>query len=224
MDYDELLERSKSSKIEKALLNALYPELGPNGKKDIQAQYMIDYPDMLVTLPDFAFPSLQIAIYCDGYEFHQSRKRFKEDRQQSRELQLRGWCVLRFAGREILYEKDVVVRTIERAIRRENQQKRPTLDYFDEISTTTPPVVRTIERAIRRENQQKRPTLDYFDEISTTTPPVVRTIEQAVRRRSWRDIFSIGGAFAAGLVAAVVLMILIESLFPTLFYYLTAGF
>ena len=84
MDYDELLERSKSSKIEKALLNALYPELGPNGKKDIQAQYMIDYPDMLVTLPDFAFPSLQIAIYCDGYEFHQSRKRFKEDRQQSR--------------------------------------------------------------------------------------------------------------------------------------------
>ena len=42
MDYDELLERSKSSKIEKALLDALYPELGPNGKKDIQAQYMID--------------------------------------------------------------------------------------------------------------------------------------------------------------------------------------
>ena len=191
MNYNELLERSKSSKIEKALLNALYPELGPNGKKDIQAQYMIDYPDMLVTLPDFAFPSLQIAIYCDGYEFHQSRKRFKEDRQQSRELQLQGWCVLRFAGREILNETDVVVRTIE--------------------------------RAIRRENQQKRPTLDYFDEISTTTPPVVRTIEQAVRRRSWRDMFSIGGAFAAGLVAAVVLMILVESLFPTLFYYLTSG-
>ena len=191
MDYDELLERSKSSKIEKALLDALYPELGPNGKKDIQAQYMITYDDMPVTLPDFAFPSLQIAIYCDGYEFHQSRKRFKEDRQQSRELQLRGWCVLRFAGREILYETDVVVRTIE--------------------------------RAIRRENQQKRPTLDYFDEISTTTPPVVRTIEQAVRRRSWRDMFSIGGAFAAGLVAAVVLMILIESFFPTLFYHLTSG-
>ena len=191
MDYDELLERSKSSKIEKALLNALYPELGPNGKKDIQAQYMIDYPDMLVTLPDFAFPSLQIAIYCDGYEFHQSRKRFKEDRQQSRELQLRGWCVLRFGGWEILNETDAVVRTIE--------------------------------RAIRRENQQKRPTLDYFDEISTTTPPVVRTIEQAVRRRSWRDMFSIGGAFAAGLVAAVVLMILVESFFPTLFYHLTSG-
>ena len=191
MDYDELLERSKSSKIEKALLDALYPELGPNGKKDIQAQYMITYDDMPVTLPDFAFPSLQIAIYCDGYEFHQSRKRFKEDRQQSRELQLRGWCVLRFAGREILYETDAVVRTIE--------------------------------RAIRRENQQKRPTLDYFDEISTTTPPVVRTIEQAVRRRSWRDMFSIWGAFAAGLVAGVVLMILIESFFPTLFYHLTSG-
>ena len=190
MDYDELLERSKS-KIEKVLLDALYPELGPNGKKDIQAQYMIIFDNMPVTFPDFAFPSLQIAIYCDGYKYHWKRDSFQKDRQQSRELQLRGWCVLRFAGREILYETDVVVRTIE--------------------------------RAIRRENQQKRPTLDYFDEISTTTPPVVRTIEQAVRRRSWRDMFSIWGAFAAGLVAAVVLMILIESFFPTLFYHLTSG-
>ena len=147
---------------------------------------------MPLTIPDFAFPDAKIAIYCDGYEFHSERDPFQKDRQQSRDLQLQGWCVLRFAGREILNETDVVVRTIE--------------------------------RAIRRENQQKRPTLDYFDEISTTTPPVVRTIEQAVRRRSWRDMFSIGGAFAAGLVAAVVLMILVESLFPTLFYYLTAGF
>ena len=128
MDYDELLERSKS-KIEKDLLNALYPELGPNGKKDIQAQYMIDYPDMLVTLPDFAFPSLQIAIYCDGYAFHSERNPFQKDRQQSRDLQLQDWLVLRFAGREILNEPDAVVETIQKAIRRkarerENQEKR----------------------------------------------------------------------------------------------------
>ena len=177
----------------------------PMEKKDIQAQYMITYDDMPVTLPDFAFPSLQIAIYCDGYEFHQSRKRFKEDRQQSRELQLRGWCVLRFAGREILYEKDVVVRTIERAIRRENQQKRPTLDYFDEISTTTPPVVRTIEQAIRRKAREQGDQ------------------EKRLRMPEIRQTLPIGGAFAAGLVAAVVLMILVESFFPVLFYHLTAG-
>ena len=191
MDYDELLKGCES-KIERHLLGALYPELGPNEKEEIQGQHPIDYYDnMPVTLPDFAFPSLQIAIYCDGYEYHKEPEPFQKDRQQSRDLQLHGWCVLRFAGREILYETDVVVRTIE--------------------------------RAIRRENQQKRPPLNYFEEISTTTPPVVRTIEQAVRRRSWRDMFSIGGAFAAGLVAAVVLMKLVEYFAPALFYHLTSG-
>ena len=191
MNYNELLEGC-DSEIESHLLRALYPNLGPDAQAELQPQYMIDYYAAPVTLPDFAFPDAKIAIYCDGYKHHWKRGPFQKDRQQSRDLQLQGWCVLRFGGWEILNETDVVVRTIE--------------------------------RAIRRENQQKRPTLDYFDEISTTTPPVVRTIEQAVRRRPWRDMFSIWGAFAAGLVAAVVLMILVESLFPTLFYYLTAGF
>ena len=59
---------------------------------------MIDYYDMPVTLPDFAFPSARIAIYCDGYEFHSERNPFQKDRQQSRDLQMQGWCVLRFAG------------------------------------------------------------------------------------------------------------------------------
>ena len=158
MDYDELMNKSEEG-IEKPLIAALYPKLGPIEQKEIEAQHLIDYYDMPVTLPDFAFPDAKIAIYCDGYEFHSERNPFQKDRQQSRDLQLQGWCVLRFAGREILNE----------------------------------PVA------------------------------VVRTIEQAVRRRPWRDMFSIWGAFAAGLVAAVVLMILVESLFPTLFYYLTSG-
>ena len=88
-------------------------------------------------------------------------------------------------------------------------------------------VVRTIERAIRRENQQKRPTLDYFDEISTTTPPVVR-IDRASGTTdghggSYAKHFLSGAHLQQDLVAAVVLMILIESFFPTLFYHLTSG-
>ena len=103
MDYDELLERSKSSKIEKALLNALYPELGPNGhtKEITGATSSLTIYDMPVTLPDFAFPSLQIAIYCDGYEFHSEYEiHSRRIRQQSRDLQLQ-WLVrptLRGAG------------------------------------------------------------------------------------------------------------------------------
>lgn len=132
MNYDGLLKRC-DSKIEKALLAALYPELGPNGKEDIQAQYMITYPDMPVTLPDFAFPSLQIAIYCDGYEAHKEPEPFERDRQQSRDLQLHGWCVLRFAGKEILNEPDPVVRKINQAIERKVREVvTAVVAYFNE--------------------------------------------------------------------------------------------
>ena len=172
MDYEELLSYCESE-IERHLLGALYPELGPDAQKQLQTQHKIDYYDIPLTIPDFAFPSLQIAIYCDGYEFHSERDPFQKDRQQSRELQLRGWCVLRFAGREILNETDAVVRTIERAIRR---------------------------KAGEQGDQEKR-----------------------LRMPEIRQTLPIGGAFAAGLVAAVVLMILIESIFPTLFYHLTSG-
>ena len=173
MDYDELMNKSKEG-IEKPLIAALYPKLGPSEQKEIEAQHRIDYYDMPVTLPDFAFPDAKIAIYCDGYEYHWERDPFQKDRQQSRGLQQQGWCVLRFAGREILNEPDAVVRTIEQAIRR---------------------------KARERKDQQKQLWLRLLREKG----------------------LPIGGAFAAGLVAAVVLMILIESFFPTLFYHLTSG-
>ena len=172
MDYDELMNKSEEG-IEKPLIAALYPKLGPSEQKEIEAQHLIDYYDMPVTLPDFAFPDAKIAIYCDGYEHHWKRGPFQKDRHQSRELQLQGWCVLRFGGWEILNETDAVVRTIEQAIRR---------------------------KAREREDQEKR-----------------------LRMRALRQTLPIGGAFAAGLVAAVVLMILVESLFPLLFYHLTSG-
>ena len=172
MDYDELLEGCESE-IEKHLLRALYPKLGPDAQKELQAQHIIDYYDIPLTIPDFAFPDAKIAIYCDGYEFHSERDSFQNDRYQSRELQLRNWLVLRFTGSEILNDTEAVVLTIEQAIRR---------------------------KARGREDQEKQP-----------------------RMRELRQTLPIGGAFAAGLVAAVVLMILVESFFPTLFYHLTSG-
>ena len=172
MDYDKLMSLSEEG-IERDLLAALYSKLGPSEQKEIEAQHLIDYYDTPLTIPDFAFPDAKIAIYCDGYEHHWKRGPFQKDRHQSRELQLQGWCVLRFAGREILNETDAVVRTIEQAIRR---------------------------KARGREDQEKQP-----------------------RMRELRQTLPIGGAFAAGLVAGVVLMILVESFFPTLFYHLTSG-
>ena len=115
MDFDQLLNHCESE-IEEHLLRALYPELDTAYRDDLRPQHVIDYYDTPLTIPDFAFPKDKIAIYCDGYEFHCEREPFQKDRQQSRDLQLQGWCVLRFSGSEILYDTDAVVATIQRAI------------------------------------------------------------------------------------------------------------
>ena len=114
---NELLERCESP-IERELLIQLYPCLTASQARELCAQYMIDrYDDIPVTIPDFAFPDMQIAIYCDGFAAAEgNREKFARDRFQLRELQLRGWFVLRFAGREIKRNSEMVVETIQRTI------------------------------------------------------------------------------------------------------------
>ena len=120
---NELLKRCES-KIEEKLLENLYPRLTADHAQELQAQYKIDYYSDIITISDFAFPYMQIAIYCDGFAIRRDdREAFQKDRFQSRELQLRGWLVLRFAGREINNNSVMVVKTIERAIdQREREQ------------------------------------------------------------------------------------------------------
>ena len=123
---DTLLDKCESP-IESKLLTQLYPHLSTAHTRELCAQYIIGkYPEIPVTIPDFAFPDMQIAIYCDGFESREdNRAAFRRDRFQSRELQLRGWIVLRFAGSEINRDSEIVVDTIQRAIaRRDRQQAR----------------------------------------------------------------------------------------------------
>ena len=64
-------------------------------------------------------------------------------------------------------------------------------------------MIRTVEKAIRRKTRER--------------------LNQEQRLRMRREKRPVWWAFAAGLIAAVVLMRLIKSFFPTLFYHLTAG-
>ena len=116
---NDLLERCQSP-IERELLLNLYPHLTTSRAHELRAQYKIDrYDDMPLTFPD-----MQIVIYCDGFASREGdRTAFRRDRLQSRELQLRGWIVLRFAGNEINYNSEMVVDTIERAIERRTRQQ-----------------------------------------------------------------------------------------------------
>ena len=121
---NELLERCESP-IERELLQNLYPHLTAERAQELCAQYMIDYYDeMPLTIPDFAFPDMQIAIYCDGFAPAQgNREKFARDRSQLNQLQLRGWIVLRFAGSQINSDSEMIVETIQRAIEKMNRRQ-----------------------------------------------------------------------------------------------------
>ena len=130
---NQLLERCESP-IERKLLENLYPHLTTDRACELRAQYKIDYfNNMSVTVPDFAFPDMEIAIYCDGFKWRTGNwYKFRIDRMQSRELQLRGWIVLRFAGSEIHRDGEMVTDTIQRAIARRDQQQQTLVLREDE--------------------------------------------------------------------------------------------
>jgi len=55
----------------------------------------------IVSRADIAFVSEQIAIFCDGAEFHLRQPQWQRDLRQRRELSRLGWTILAFTGREI---------------------------------------------------------------------------------------------------------------------------
>ena len=47
---------------------------------------------------------IRLIVECDGFKYHSSQESFTADRRRDRELQLRGFQVLRFAGTEIYHD------------------------------------------------------------------------------------------------------------------------
>ena len=115
MRINQLLAQCQSP-IESKLLRALYPRLKTKERDLLCAQYKLpdDYvlPEGKVYKPDFAFPHLKIAVYCDGWEHHKKKPAFHRDRSESRLLQSRGWKVLRFTGTQITRNLNNVVNEI----------------------------------------------------------------------------------------------------------------
>ena len=66
------------------------------------------------TRVDFAYPWEQIAIYCDGHDFHERTKsQAKRDRRQDRTLARLCWIPLRFTGSEIHNNIDRLIAEIK---------------------------------------------------------------------------------------------------------------
>lgn len=90
-------QNSYGSKIEEILGEALK-------KRDIKfiSQQKIFYGGKLFTIPDFYIEESNLAVYCDGFQYHYDKDTVIKDRQQDRILQLLGYRVLRFTGSEIV--------------------------------------------------------------------------------------------------------------------------
>ncbi len=62
--------------------------------------------DILLTIPDFAYATEKVAIFCDGFAYHGSKDVLASDSQKRNELQADGWAVLTFWGKTILKYPD----------------------------------------------------------------------------------------------------------------------
>jgi len=61
---------------------------------------------------DFLWRKAKLVVELDGYAYHSDRTSFERDRRRDRELQARGYVVLRFTYREVIEEPEVVLRAL----------------------------------------------------------------------------------------------------------------
>lgn len=97
---DPAVRRYPKGEIEEPLRAALgaIPDL-PRPERDYEVR---DEQERLVTVPDFAWPDVRLAVYCDGFAVHGDRETLESDAKKRNFLQTRGWAVLTYWGRTIL--------------------------------------------------------------------------------------------------------------------------
>ena len=76
------------------------------------ANHVIELPDGPLEV-DYFLPDLMLVVETDGYEFHRSRRRFRDDRRRDRRLAAAGIHTLRYVW-EDLDRPDEVRRELER--------------------------------------------------------------------------------------------------------------
>ena len=152
---NELLKQLDDSPIERELLQNLYPHLTTDRAQELRPQYKIGFiPGLPVTTPDFAFPDMKIAIYCDGYKFHKDEWSFSMDRFQSNELQSRGWIVFRFSGYQIHEFAGGTVEAITRAIAQRDKRQQAELEKHQQLERHQQKSIE-LEEKLRKEQQAK---------------------------------------------------------------------
>jgi hypothetical protein len=113
-EMDPATGRYRRGAIEEPLRAALdrIPGL-PAGDRDFE----VAEDGRLITVPDFAWENVKLAVYCDGFAFHGDRETLELDARKRNLLQSRGWVVLTYWGRTILRNPDACAQQIAEVYR-----------------------------------------------------------------------------------------------------------
>jgi len=107
---DPTVRRYPKGEIEEPLRQALLPETDlPPGERDWEVR---DDKGTLITVPDFAWPDVKLAVYCDGFVVHGDRDTLELDARKRNFLVSHGWVVLTYWGRTILKNPGACARQI----------------------------------------------------------------------------------------------------------------
>jgi very-short-patch-repair endonuclease len=87
------------------------------GVTHYQRDYEVkDEGGRLVTVPDFAWPDLKVAVYCDGYAYHGKEDVLALDAKKRNFLQIDGWMVLTFWGQTVMKNAEACAQEVKRAL------------------------------------------------------------------------------------------------------------
>ncbi len=109
---DETFRRYPKGEIEE-ILRAALERLGIG---DFQRDLAVCEEGRLLTVPDFAWPDLKVAVFCDGYAYHGDPETLILDARRRNRLQLSGWLVLTFWGRTIRKDAEGCARVVQQAL------------------------------------------------------------------------------------------------------------
>lgn len=97
---DAAVRRYLKGEIEEPLRAAL--EAIPNLPPPERDHEIRDDQGRLVTVPDFGWPDVTLAVYCDGFAVDANPETLEPDARKRNFLQQKGWMVPTFWGRTIL--------------------------------------------------------------------------------------------------------------------------
>ncbi len=119
---DPSVKRYPKGEIEEPLRAALeaISDL-PAAERDHEVR---DEENRLVTVPDFAWPDVRLAVYCDGFAFHGNQDTLELDARKRNFLQTRGWMVLTYWGRTILKDPGACAQQVAAVYRQRASRRR----------------------------------------------------------------------------------------------------